>query len=50
MSLTVVVLMEEEALVRELEDLEVMDLAFAWAAVEEMGVLFRGGGSWPGAC
>lgn len=42
--------MEELVLVWEVEDFEVSDFAFVWAAVEEMVVFLSGGGSWPGAC
>ena len=41
---------EDEVDVFEVEDFEVLDLAFDWAAVEEVVVFLYGSGPWPGAC
>ncbi len=43
-SFTVVVLTDEVALPWEVEDFDAVDLAFVWAAVDEMVVLLSGGG------
>ena len=42
--------MEDLLLVWEPEDLVVVDLAFVWAAAEDVVVFVSGGGPWPGAC
>ena len=41
---------EDEVNVFEVEVFEVVDLAFVWAAVEEVLVFLYDSGPWPGAC